>query len=143
MIEGYERINLSNGQKGWIKVPDIEKLPENPFERIAKHLPSFKTSWLKKKAGWSQIELMALREGYEQFILPLQKSGADETEIDAIWAQMAKRFSRRTGPQCRNYFEKQHIFWNVEHKLNEVTKVVEQSAEQAICTEQEQKISNQ
>ena len=143
LIEGYERINLSNGQKGWIKVPDIEKLPENPFERIAKHLPSFKTSWLKKKAGWSQIELMALREGYEQFILPLQKSGADETEIDAIWAQMAKRFSRRTGPQCRNYFEKQHIFWNVEHKLNEVTKVVEQSAEQAICTEQEQKISNQ
>lgn len=138
-LDGYERITLPNDQKGWIKVPEIEKLPENPFERIAKHLPTFKTSWLKKNAGWSQIELMALREGYEQFIQSLQKSGADETEIDAVWAQMAKRFSRRTGPQCKNYFEKQHIFWNAEEKLNEVTKEVEKYA--AAIEEQEQKVS--
>lgn len=139
-LDGYDRITLSNGQRGWIKVPDIEKLPENPFERIAKHLPTFKTSWLKKKAGWSQIEFMALREGYEQFIIPLQKSGADETEIDGVWAQMAKRFSRRTGPQCRNYFEKQHIFWNADQKLNEVTKVIEQTCSANVADKEEQKI---
>lgn len=130
-LDGYERITLEDGQKGWIKVPDVDKLPENPFERIAKHLPVFNTSWLKKNAGWSEIELMALREGFEQFILPLQKSSADETEIDAVWAQMAKRFSRRTGPQCRNFFEKQHIFWNAEQKIIEVTKEVEQAQAKA------------
>lgn len=116
-IDGYERITLEDGKKGWIKVPDIEKLPENPFERIAKHLPKFKASWMKKKAGWSEIELMALREGYEQFILPEE---ANPQNHDAIWNQMANRFSRRTGTQCRNYFYKQHIFWNVEDKLKQV-----------------------
>lgn len=120
-LDGYERITLENGQKGWIRVPDIEKFPENPFEKIAKHLPRFKSSWMKKQAGWSRIELMALREGYEQFIIPLKKSGALQEEINSTWDQMAKRFDRRTGTQCRNYFEKQHIFWNVEEKLEKVT----------------------
>ena len=129
-LDGYERITLENGQKGWIKVFEVDKLPENPFERIVKHLPNFKTSWLKKVTGWTPIELMALREGYEQFILPLQKSGADETEIDAVWDRMAKRFSRRTGPQCKNYFEKQHIFWNWEQKLKEVIEYVEKAQQQ-------------
>lgn len=116
-LDGYERITLENGQKGWIRVPDIEKLPENPFEMIAKHLPRFKSSWIKKQAGWSQIELMALREGYEQFILPLQEQHLDVKEA---WDQLAKRFSRRTGTQCRNYFHKQHIFYDSEQKLKQV-----------------------
>lgn len=121
-IDGYERITLSTtGQSGWIKVPDVEKLPETPFERICKHLPKFRSSWLKKKAGWSEIEMMALREGYEQLIVPFQNENRIESEIDETWEAIAKKFSRRTGAQCRNFFSKQHIFWQSERKLNEVT----------------------
>lgn len=120
-LDGYERITMEDGKDGWIKVPDIEKVPENPFERISKLLPKFKASWLKKKAGWSEIELMALREGYEQFILPSE----NPQEHESIWNRMAKRFSRRTGTQCRKYFYKQHIFWNSEHKLKQVFQEIE------------------
>ena len=116
-IDGYEKMTMEDGKSGWIKVHDLEKIPENPFERISKYLPTFKASWLKKKSGWSEIELMALREGYEQFILPTkQESG----EHESIWNRIAKKFSRRTGTQCRNYFYKQHIFWNSEEKLKQV-----------------------
>lgn len=120
-LDGYERITMENGRNGWIKVHDIEKIPENPFERIAKYLPNFKASWLKKKAGWSEIELMALREGYEQFILPEE----NPQEHENIWNRMAKRFSRRTGTQCKNYFYKQHILWNSEEKLKQVFQEIE------------------
>jgi histone H3/H4 len=130
-LDGYERITLpSTGQKGWIRVPDVEKIPENPFERIAKHLPKFKTSWMKKRAGWSEIELMALREAYEQFIVPLEegeKGEVEEEKINQIWAQIAKRFSRRTGPQCRNFFHKQHIFWDSENKIKKVLQQYEKT----------------
>jgi len=118
-IDGYERITMEDGRNGWIKVHDIEKVPENPFERISKYLPSFKASWLKKKSGWSEIELMALREGYEQFILPAPE------DHENIWNWMAKRFSRRTGTQCKNYFYKQHIFWNSQDKLKQVFQEIE------------------
>ena len=130
-LDGYERITLEaeengkEGRKGWIKVPDIQKLPENPFEMIAKRLPKFKSSWLKKQSGWSEIELMALREGYEQYIQPLHESNAEESEINAAWDRIAKRFSRRTGTQCRNYFMKQHIFWNFQQKLKQVTNEIQ------------------
>lgn len=123
-LDGYERITLDDGQKGWIRVPDVEKLSENPFEMITKHLSSFKSSWLKKQTGWSQMELIALREGYEQFILPLLASG-DEEEINGAWDHLAKRLSRRTGTQCRNYFVKQHIFWNAKEKVQQVIEQVQ------------------
>lgn len=126
-LEGYERTTLEDGQKGWIRVPDMEKLPENPFERMTKILPRFRTSWIKKKAGWSEAELMTLREGYEQFIVPLRNSGASEEEINSVWDEMAKRFSRRTGAQCRNYFEKQHIFWNFQAKLSQIAEEIEKN----------------
>lgn len=128
-LDGFERSVMEDGQKGWIKIPDLEKVPESPFERIAKTLPRFRTSWIKKKAGWSEAELMALREGYEQLILPLRGAGADESEIESVWNEMAKRFSRRTGAQCRNYFEKQHIFWNREQKLTTITEEIERGNE--------------
>ena len=134
-IDGYERITLEDGKKGWIMIPDIEKIPENPFERIAKYLPKFKASWLKKKAGWSEIELMALREGYEQFIVPEE----NHQNHNDIWNQMAKKFSRRTGIQCKNYFYKQHIFWNVEDKLK---RVFQEFGGDQNCEEQLVKVKN-
>ena len=121
-LNGHERITLENGQSGWIKVPEINKLPDNPFECIAKELPEFKSSWMKKEAGWSEIELMALREAYEQFILPMKNRNEPEEEINEAWNLIAKKFSRRTGTQCRKFFEKQHIFWNESEKLEKVLK---------------------
>lgn len=126
-IDGYERITLEDGKNGWIKVNEIEKMPENPFERISKFLPTFKAAWIKKKSGWSEIELMALREGYEQFIVnrPSHDGTNDQMDEESIWNRMAKRFSRRTGTQCKNYFYKQHIFWNSEEKLKKVFNDIE------------------
>lgn len=125
-IDGYERMTRSDGQKGWIKVPDVEVLPEGPFERIAKYLPKFKAKWAKKEAGWNEQELLCLREGYEQYIVPILEAKSekehDVSERDEMegWTYISRKFSHRTATQCRNFFYKQHVLWNSNKKIQEV-----------------------
>lgn len=135
-LQGYERITLQDGQRGWIRVPGAERLPEDPFERIATGLPLFRANWNKKLAGWSELERLALREGYEQYVHPASRKGGHaenehrhdtpETEtsspaVDAAWLRIARRFSRRTATQCRNFFNRQHVLWRSDEKLTQIS----------------------
>ncbi len=124
-LDGYERITRADGQVGWIRVP-LDELPKTPLTRLTEHLkpPSHPFNWKKKEAGWSSNELMILREGYEQLIVPLLKNSesVEDDEIMTAWTSISRKLSRRTPEQCKAYFDRQHVLWRSQEKIDSLLK---------------------
>jgi hypothetical protein len=119
-LDGYERVTRTDGQVGWIRVP-IDELPETPLNRLTEHLqpPLHRSNWQKKEAGWSEAEALILREGYEQEIVPLLKNseGVEAAEIMVAWKSISRKLSRRTPGQCKAFFDRQHVLWRAQEKI--------------------------
>lgn len=124
-LDGFERITRSDGQEGWIRVP-LDELPLTPLNRLTEHLqpPFHRSNWQKKEAGWTEAELLILREGYEQEIVPLLKNAesVEEAEIMAAWKSISRKLSRRTAEQCKAYFDRQHVLWRAQEKIEKLLK---------------------
>lgn len=130
-LDGYERVTRRDGQVGWIRVP-LDELPECPLTRLTEHLqpPQYRSNWQKKEAGWTEKELLILREGYEQFIVPLLENGPEsvsEAELMEAWKAISRKLSRRTAAQCKAYFERQHVLWRAQEKIDSLLKEDEQA----------------
>jgi hypothetical protein len=126
-LDGFERVQTKPGESEWIKIP-LEPMPASPLDRLVPLLPNHPTNWTKKSVGWSEAERLALREGYEQFVLPLKDGAANEDEVDAAWELISKRLSRRTGRQCRNFFERQFAAWQTNVKMEQLEAETEAEA---------------
>ena len=114
-LHGFEPVQDAAGHTRWLRVP-LTSLPACPFARLQPALPRFRSSWARRAAGWGPAERLALREGYEQLVAPLLLRGESAAVVAAAWDAVALRFSRRTGTQCRNFFHRQFVLWDVARK---------------------------
>ena len=85
LYDGYE----PHGKK-WLKFP-IEDPSHSPFATLCSKLPTFARTRYKRRAGWPEIEQMALQQGVE--------------ELGENWEAIAKEMHRRTEGQCRRFLE--------------------------------------
>lgn len=95
--EGYEK---HDGQL--IKIPQ-ERIVAGPFAKMAAAIEPVRFRTQRKRGGWTPQEVMAVREGYEQY--------------GPRWDCIARKLQYRTGTQCRNMMRNRFIAWG--HHLAE------------------------
>lgn len=96
MKQGCEKFPDSAPHQ-WFIVP-LEPCPKNSFENLASKIPPQKFRSEKKKLGWSNEEILALREGFELY-------GPD-------WTKISRKLQYRTPKQCQKILEKLSIHTN-------------------------------
>lgn len=90
LLGGYEPHHGSDNTELWLRFP-IENAGPSPFARFCAQLPEYRRRRLKRKAGWPEIEKMALQQGFD--------------ELGPNWEAIAKEMHRRTLGQCRRFLE--------------------------------------
>lgn len=90
--DGYE---MHNGLL--IKIPQ-ERIVSSPFARLAAAIPPVRFRSLRRRQGWTPMEIMAVQEGFEQY--------------GPRWDVIARRLQYRTDRQCRNMMQRRFITWS-------------------------------
>lgn len=93
ILQGFENFD-GNPDSSWYHVP-IEESGFSSFDHLARQVKTYKFRSEKKAKGWSNEELLALREGYEL--------------LGPQWKKIAKKLQYRTANQCEKMLLKQTI----------------------------------
>jgi len=87
--EDWEPVN-----KRLMRIP-METIVRGPFARLAAAVPLVRFRSQRRGEGWTMLEQMALREGYEQY--------------GPRWDHIARQMQYRSGRQCRNFMQRKYI----------------------------------
>lgn len=112
--DGYE---FHNGRL--IKIP-MENIVASPFAKMAAAVEPARFRGQRKREGWSLMERMALREGFET--------------VGAQWNLIAEKIQFRTGVQCRNMMQRQFIGYN-QHLLGDLLTLKGDDSKQEVVKE--------
>lgn len=94
LIDGYE---LPKSGNDLIRIP-IDTNIKEPFYILGENVIPYRFSSQAKEGGWTNLELITLQEGFEQY--------------GPKWDKIARILKHRTPQQCINQLIKLSINWN-------------------------------
>lgn len=101
-IDGYE---MHNGE---LMMIPRETVVSNPFQKAARAVDPVRFRSQRKRQGWTPMERIAVREGFEQ--------------LGPSWDTIARSLQYRTGPQVRNFMLRQSVCLLTDKQLIEAAK---------------------
>ena len=81
----------------WLKFP-VEDPGLSTFRRLCAMLPTYPRRFIKRRAGWPEIEAFAVQQGIDEY--------------GPNWEIIANEMHRRNKGQCKRFMEHRHVLCN-------------------------------